>query len=225
MFIESLFSNTHHFVFVVVTVVFSISLHELAHGWVATWQGDPTPRDSGHLTINPAVHMGPISIFMLLFMGMAYGLMPVDPTRFRSKYGDAMVSAAGPLMNLLLAVIGLTIFGIWVTVSGGRARPEWDVIPANSQQFLLYFGTINIALAILNTIPIPPLDGSTILANFAPGYARWIKSIQNPAIFMYGLFMILILMSSSSFGFLSMGNDLSVAFLKTLFGEDILRYG
>ena len=64
-------------------VLFSISLHELAHGWAALWQGDQTPRELGHMTWNPWVHMGPWSLGMFALIGIAWGLMPVQPARFR----------------------------------------------------------------------------------------------------------------------------------------------
>ena len=78
------------FVSVIFTVIISIILHELAHGVAALWQGDTTPRDAGHMTINPLIHMPPISIALLLLVGIAWGLMPVNPGRFRSRWGEAM---------------------------------------------------------------------------------------------------------------------------------------
>ena len=89
---------------VVVTVIISIVLHELAHGWAAIWQGDDTPKMAGHMTADPMVHMGGMSLLMLALVGMAFGAMPVNPRNFRSRFGDALVSAAGPAMNFLLAL-------------------------------------------------------------------------------------------------------------------------
>ena len=98
---------------VVVTVIISIVLHELAHGWAAIWQGDDTPRIAGHMTPDPMVHMGGMSLLMLALVGMAFGAMPVNPRNFRSRYGDALVSAAGPAMNFLLAMVAQIILGVW----------------------------------------------------------------------------------------------------------------
>ena len=89
----------------VVAVVISITLHELGHGAAALWQGDETPRLLGHMTLDPRAHMPPISWGLLLLVGIAYGLMPVNPSRFRSKHGDALVAFAGPAVNLILAAL------------------------------------------------------------------------------------------------------------------------
>ena len=83
-------------------VIFSICLHELAHGWAAIWQGDRTPRETGHMTMNPMVHMGGASLIVFALVGIAWGLMPTDPSRYRwGRRGRIAVAAAGPLMNLL----------------------------------------------------------------------------------------------------------------------------
>ena len=91
-------------------VIFSICLHELAHGWAAIWQGDRTPRETGHMTMNPMVHMGGASLIVFALVGIAWGLMPTDPSRYRwGRRGRIAVAAAGPLMNLLIAVVSLLI--------------------------------------------------------------------------------------------------------------------
>jgi Zn-dependent protease len=188
-FIEYLFDPASQLFFgcVVVTVIISIVLHELAHGWAAIWQGDDTPRQMGHMTADPMVHMGGFSILMLVLVGMAFGLMPVNPRNFRSRYGDALVSAAGPMMNFLLAFIALTALVIWVKASGSAAEG-----PAkNGQFFLQIFGTTNIALGIFNLLPVPPLDGSTVLGNFVPAYRRWLDSMGNPTWMLFIVFMLL----------------------------------
>ena len=90
-------------------VIASITLHELAHGWAALYEGDDTPKITGRMTANPVVHMGMTSLIVFLLLGIAWGLMPVNPQRFRhKKLGRIIVAAAGPIMNLLLAVITLT---------------------------------------------------------------------------------------------------------------------
>src|SRR5262249_8984123 len=91
----------------IVWVIGSIVLHELAHGWAALWCGDRTPIETGHMTWNPLVHMGQMSLLMFALVGIAWGQMPVDPSRFRGRYDDAKVALAGPLMNLALAITAL----------------------------------------------------------------------------------------------------------------------
>ena len=169
MFIQWLQTDPPFFFAVVITVVVSITIHELAHGAVAMWRGDRTPVETGHMTLNPAVHMGPFSIVALLLAGIAWGSMPVDPTRMRGRFAEAMVAFAGPLSNLLLALVSLTALGLWFRFDGILERGT----PGGNLQFLLtVFGVYNIALALFNLIPIPPLDGSRILENFSDGYRR-----------------------------------------------------
>ena len=188
-FIEYLFDPASQLFFgcAVITVVISIVLHELAHGWAAIWQGDDTPRQMGHMTGDPMVHMGGFSLLMLALVGMAFGAMPVNPGNFRSRYGDALVSAAGPAMNFLLALVALTALAVWVKISGSTIEGP----SKNGQFFLQIFGTTNIALGIFNLLPVPPLDGSTVLGNFVPAYRRWLDSIGNPTWMLFIVFMIL----------------------------------
>ncbi|MBT5381502.1 MAG: site-2 protease family protein, partial [Phycisphaerae bacterium] len=85
-------------------VLLSITLHELAHGWAAIWEGDKTPIETGHMSANPVVHMGRFSLIVFALIGFAWGLMPVRPWRFRhGRLGEAIVAIAGPAMNLALA--------------------------------------------------------------------------------------------------------------------------
>ncbi len=84
MFIQTLITEPIHFFRIVVIVIFSITFHELAHGWAAMSQGDNTPQQTGHLTLNPVVHMGKESLIFLCLMGIAWGQMPVNPSKFRS---------------------------------------------------------------------------------------------------------------------------------------------
>src|SRR4051812_36019683 len=81
MFLQEAQSNPRFFLAVCITVILSITIHELAHGIVAVWRGDDTPIETGHMTLNPAVHMGVISIVCLLLAGISWGSMPVDPSR------------------------------------------------------------------------------------------------------------------------------------------------
>lgn len=210
--IETLKRDPSHFVYVVVTLILSIVLHELAHGWAAIWQGDRTPITSGHMTIDPRVHMGPISLVMVLVMGMGFGAMPVDPSRFRSRYGDALVAAAGPLMNLLLAAIAITALSIWIVSAGGLN--EMSVQGSNLAQFLWVFGITNVALFLFNLIPLPPLDGSTVLANLHKGYARMIRNVQDPRMFLVGFVVLLLVLESSSYGLFDMAGSIAGSYMR-----------
>src|SRR5262245_39838763 len=98
-------------------VIFSIVLHELAHGWTAIRCGDRTPIETGHMTWNPVVHMGQASLVMFALVGIAWGAMPINPANFRGRYDNARVALAGPSMNVLLFVIALLVCGL-VTAYG-----------------------------------------------------------------------------------------------------------
>ena len=175
-FINLAKTNTVYYVSWVVTVLVSVVLHELGHGMAALRQGDETPRESGHMTLSPHVHMGPLSLILLFVIGIAWGQMPVNPARFRSRHGDAIVSFAGPLVNVILAVLGLTVLGLWLRFAPGS-------LSEGGFTFLWVFGSANIVLFLLNLIPIPPLDGSRVLANFSPPYRRFTADPNNQGAF------------------------------------------
>lgn len=196
MFIEAAGTDLPYFISVVVTVIFSITLHELAHGLVATRLGDDTPRATGHLTLNPLVHMPVLAIVTLLLAGIAWGSMPINPSRLRGRYGEAIVAAAGPLMNLLLAAIALTSVGLWQRMV--MEEPAHQVM--NAWNFLRIFGIVNLALFVFNLLPVPPLDGSHILANFNEGYRRFVSNPESQGIAV-GLFLGAFLLSRYLFKF------------------------
>lgn len=215
MFIQYLRDDPRFYFTVVVSVIISIVLHELAHGWAAIHRGDRTPILLGRMTGNPLVHMGPFAIAALVLGGLAWGQMPIDPTRMRGKYAEATVAAAGPAMNLILAFVALTVLGGWMNIDHRRqfarshaaafaaltdseppADPPEDLeadpdspIQDNLSYFLLAFGAMNIALCGFNLLPAPPLDGSKILANFHKGYDEFVNRSMSPgfAILMFSL--------------------------------------
>jgi Zn-dependent protease len=187
----------------VTTLIVGIVLHELSHGWAALWQGDPTPRWAGHMTPNPLVHMGLISILLACTIGLAWGMMPVDRTRFRGKYGQALVAAAGPLMNVLLAIVALVGLGLWYRF--GAAYEQGPA--ANWQQFLWIFGSVQIVLAIFNLAPVPPLDGASILGNFHRGYQQWMQSLASPWIPFMIYFVILAALNRTDYSIWLLGTN------------------
>ncbi len=165
-------------------VIFSITMHELAHGWAALWQGDDTPRRLNRLTANPLVHMGGMSLVVFLIIGIAWGVMPVDPSRFRwGRRGRVVVSAAGPAMNLLLASVALTLLVGWLALG-----PQGGNLSRNVAIFLFTGGWLNILLAFFNLLPIPPLDGSSILAGLS---VRAYRYYAQPQAAMIGMFIFM----------------------------------
>jgi Zn-dependent protease len=149
-------------------VIVSVCLHELAHGVAAIRLGDNTPRYTGHMTWNPLVHMGRTALIMFAIFGFTWGAMPVNPSRFQHRYGDAIVAFAGPLCNLLQFLILMPLLLAWIKFADRPGmNPDFYV---NMQIFLRIGCVINIVGFLFNLIPVPPLDGSRILADFHPPF-------------------------------------------------------
>jgi len=176
MFLEYLFKDPIFYIRVVTVLIISISLHELGHGIAAIYQGDDTPVVKGHMTMNPIVHMGVHSIFFLLFAGMAWGQMPVNPGKFRNpKWGNILVSAAGPLTNIALGMLAVVTINLALYFSWNRVI---------SLEFFRIIAIFNFALCLFNLIPIPPLDGYHVASELVPQMKALGKSQIGLALFM-----------------------------------------
>jgi Zn-dependent protease len=162
----------------VVWIITSICLHELAHGWMALRCGDSTPRDLGHMTMSPMVHMGPFSLLMFAMTGIAWGAMPVNPSAFRRKHDDALVAIAGPMMNLLIAFVCVVGYILWLGLGQGGwtgtrvSEPLYTVV----EIFFRLGAMLNVVLMLFNLIPVPPLDGSKVVMSFFPPIRRAFQS-------------------------------------------------
>ena len=184
MFIETLATNPLLFFRIVLILILSVSLHELAHGFAALSQGDDTPKKTGHMTLNPVVHMGWESIIFLCIGGMCWGQMPVNPSKFRSpKWGNILVSAAGPLLNLGLAFLFIILLRL------SSSPPINGIL---SYQFLYLGASINLSLFIFNLLPIPPLDGFHVFSEFFPA----LKPLKDSP---FGFFALMIIFISPGF--------------------------
>lgn len=154
-------------------LLFSVIVHECAHGLVAEWWGDPTARMLGRLTLNPIPHIDPFGSIIvpgLLFLMRSNFLfgwakpVPVTIENFRNrKWGDITVSLAGPASNVLLA---LALAGV---LAGARFIMGADGVPESLVILCVLGIRLNFILALFNLIPIPPLDGSHVVANLLPG--------------------------------------------------------
>lgn len=153
----------------IIWVIASITLHELAHGWAAISRGDTTPIETGHMTLNPLVHMGGMSLIVFALTGIAWGMMPVNPSKFRGRHADAWVAFAGPLMNIGLAALCIVASAITIAATGTRAMGPGST-PGNLLLFFSVGCSLNIFLALFNLLPAPPLDGSRVLASFSRQY-------------------------------------------------------
>jgi Zn-dependent protease len=151
-----------------IIVVISFPVHEFAHAWMAYRLGDSTARYLGRLTLNPIVHFDPLGGLMLLassYAGVGIGWAKPTPVNFANlrngRTGEAMVAAAGPLSNLVLALAGGVAFRL---LRGAASSPgQFDAL-----NILLIFVEINISLFIFNLIPVPPLDGTRVLLAALP---------------------------------------------------------
>jgi len=154
----------------VIPIVIAITLHEAAHGYVARAFGDPTAENMGRITLNPLAHidlLGTVILPVLLVLshaGFLFGYakpVPVDPSKLRNPRRDMVwVAAAGPAMNLLLALISAVLL-LWIS----RFAPDVNIAVAKALWISVH---INLVLAVLNLIPIPPLDGSKVVAGLLP---------------------------------------------------------
>ena len=155
-----------------ICVLLALICHEVAHGTVAYWLGDPTAKQEGRLTLNPMAHLDPVGFLMMLMAGFGWARpVPVNPRRLRKPRRDmALVSFAGPAANLLLALISglvvcmLAAFGFYAM---DPYVPMGEHGALNVICFMLQiFMQLNVGLALFNLIPLPPLDGSNILVTF-----------------------------------------------------------
>ncbi len=169
----------------VLVLVFSVVVHEVAHGWTAWKLGDNTAHEAGRLTLNPLPHIDPVgSIVVPLVLSFTGGIMfgwakpvPVNPGRLNNPMDDyPKVAAAGPVSNLLLALVFAVLLGLTVGIGGyPLAGPSGQSEPSVQRFLFTMFQTgvmINVILAVFNLLPLPPLDGSWILSRFLPREAR-----------------------------------------------------
>ena len=172
-------------------VIFAITVHEVAHGWVANRLGDPTARMLGRLTLNPIKHIDPVGTILipglLLLVGAPFMFgwakpVPITPQNFKKpRIGMAWVAAAGPLSNFIMAMIWAATAWVGVISQVTFLAPLYD---------MGVIGVIvNVGLGVLNLFPLPPLDGSRVLAGLLPREGARILYRIEP----YGLFIVAIL--------------------------------
>lgn len=184
------------FLLIAPMLLLSMVAHEYAHGYAALKQGDDTAKSLGRLTWNPLKHIDPfLTIIMpiatFLLAGIAFGgakPVPVDPSKFRQYVrGDIIVSLAGVVTNMVLAVVLLpVVIGLGLLA---RTAPALGDSVALLQIMLLYGITINLVLAAFNLVPIPPLDGSHVVKHLLP--IKWAIAYQKIARF--GLIIVFLL--------------------------------
>jgi len=188
-----------------IVLLFAISAHEAAHAWMSNRFGDDTARLLGRITLNPVAHTDPIGTLLIPIVGFILGNMggalaaipligwgkptPVNPLRWRNKdLANVMVSAAGIMANLFIAICAFIILKVLVLTGGFNSIPESLREPVTL--FLFYFLIMNLSLAIFNLLPFPPLDGSKILETFLPESARPMLAFMEQ----FGFIILMVLM-------------------------------
>ena len=187
---------------IVVVVILSLSLHEVAHGWVALKRGDTTARDLGRLTLNPVVHIDPVMTILVPVVlliatsgNFVFGgakPVPVNFYNLRHPHRDmALVALAGPISNFLIAIL---LVAVWKVTS-----EELGIWTENSLGYkVLHAGvTLNLLLAIFNLVPIPPLDGSRVMTWILPTSLR----DSYAGLERFGILLVLLLLWIPGLGF------------------------
>lgn len=171
-----LFTQPAYFFMLMVVVLLGITIHEYAHAYSAYKLGDDTAAQQGRLTMNPFAHIDGIGLLFLALVGFGWGKpVPVNDSRlYNRRWGPLMVSLSGPLANIILAA-AIVVFSI-VFFSPSDSLAWW---------FLFYMVAINLVLAVFNLIPIPPLDGSSILFALFPSIMqKWEPWLQRNSLWL-----------------------------------------
>jgi Zn-dependent protease len=167
----------------VIAVIVGITFHEFSHAAVASLQGDQTARSQGRLTLNPISHLDPLGSIAIIVAGIGWGRpVPVNPSSMRNRrFGGVLVGLAGPAANFLVALVAAVAFRVVYPAVG----TSFDV--GFSLNLLNMLVTINVVLGVFNLLPIPPLDGSTLLSLVLPPSRQNIVAFLNQ----YGIFLLL----------------------------------
>ena len=173
----------------VIRALICITLHELAHGVVAYWLGDTTAKDAGRLTLNPIRHLDIMGLLMMVVFRFGWAKpVPVNMYRFKNpKRGMAVTAVAGPLMNVLISVVFLFLYGL---LFGTLGRDSFLL------QMVLITAYLSLSFAIFNIIPISPLDGSKVLGAVLP--ARHYDTLMRYE--RYGMLILLALVATGVLG-------------------------
>ncbi len=176
------------FILIMIALIISLTFHEYGHAIVAKLYGDDTAQKAGRLTLNPVAHIDPGGLIMVVLVGFGYAKpVPTNPANFSSRWATLWVAAAGPGMNLLVAIITINFY-----ILGLQAG--WSLFEGQGPQFFFIFlAKINLLLMLFNLIPIGPLDGHYILPYFLPRSLAMRYLYYNQRYGVYALFALIAL--------------------------------
>ena len=176
------------FTLVITALVASLCFHEFGHAFVAKLYGDDTAERAGRLTLNPVAHIDVVGLLMVIMVGFGYAKpVPTDPRNFRSRRAELWVAAAGPGMNLLLALVAWNVFLLL-----RRAGVDAALNPG-TETFVFLLVQVNLLLMVFNLIPIGPLDGHYVLPHFLPRAAAETYRYYNARYGTYALLGLILL--------------------------------
>ena len=192
-------------VYTIIALLTALTIHEASHALVANWLGDPTPKQNGRLSLNPFAHLDPYGALMILFVGLGWGkpvMIKAENLKPGPKIGMALVAAAGPLSNILLAIALVIPLRLKWFPLVDNIRIPLDFLPLDVPAVYVGVGSLlqtivalSLALAVFNLIPLNPLDGSRLWEIFLP--TRWYFVIARFELI--GLFVVLGLVISDRF--------------------------
>lgn len=192
---SSILSSLRDILYTLPCILLALTVHEVAHGWMAMKLGDPTAKHMGRLTLNPLKHLDPLGTLCMILFHFGWATpVPIDTRYFKKPKRDmALTALAGPVSNICMGFIGILLFQIFYTIFSAHIASGFLLnIQISVLTLLQYFYSLNISLAVFNLIPVPPLDGSRIFLTFLPpkyyfGIMKYERYIQ------FGLMVLLYL--------------------------------
>ena len=170
--LANILGSLTEFLYSIPCILIALTVHEVAHSWMAYKLGDPTAKAMGRLTLNPLKHLDPIGALCMLFFHFGWAKpVPIDSRYFKKPKRDvALTALAGPLSNILMAFLGILLYSILraIFVQAGAASSFGATVQQLVLYLLFYFYYLNLSLAVFNFLPVPPLDGSRIFLVFLP---------------------------------------------------------
>ena len=186
------------YLYIVPAALIAIILHELAHGLVSFWLGDPTPKETGRLTLNPLKHLDPIGALCLIFFHFGWAKpVIINPSYYKNKkVGMTLVALAGPIMNFIIMIISFVIIGITYAIQYHNGL-GYNIVFEIIYNFFSYLALLNIGLCVFNLIPVPPLDGSKAIGIVLPkgAYEEYMGYQKYGTFFMMGIMLVIYILS------------------------------